>query len=41
MNYLTPSQFNLRDLFTRLTSTQKVEEEDGDEELKPVGLSVN
>ena len=53
MNYLTPSQFNLRDWFTYLTSTQKEEEQDDDEELKafiltrtikankPVGLSVN
>ena len=52
-NELTPSQFNLRDWFTYLTSTQKEEEEDDDEELKafiltrmikankPVGLSVN
>ena len=53
MNYLTPSQFNLRDRFTYLTSTQKEEEQDDDEELnvfiltrmikanKPLGLSVN
>ena len=30
--WLTPSQFNLRDWFPYLTSTQKVEEEEHDDE---------
>ena len=30
--WLTPSQFNLRDWLTYLTSTQKVEEEEHDDE---------